>query len=121
LSYSVVFDKGSGFILVTIDGELTLSLLEKVAAEVGEIENKLGCKLVINDLSNARLTEEALEVYRMPEKAQQMGVDHVCKRALVVGDRFSDFYFLETVFVNQGHLVKMFGSVDEAKRWLKQR
>ncbi|NOZ62832.1 MAG: hypothetical protein GXO74_14310 [Calditrichaeota bacterium] len=120
MSYTVTYDEECDCILVSVAGEFNLPLLEKIATDVEKIEKKHGCKRIINNLLEAKLADGALEVYKMPEKAKQMGVDYTYKRALVVGDRFLDFYFLETVFVNQGHLVKMFATFDEAKEWLAQ-
>ena len=54
----------------------------------------------------------------MPEQALKAGVCRTIKRALVVNGAFSEFRFLETVFINQGNIVKMFNSIDDAKGWL---
>jgi hypothetical protein len=54
----------------------------------------------------------------MPKTASTSGIDTHCKRALVVSEQSSDFHFLETVFINQGHNVKMFTDIEEAMSWL---
>ena len=54
----------------------------------------------------------------MPKSASQAGIGNRLKRALVVSERSPSFYFLETVFVNQGHIVKLFTDINEALYWL---
>ena len=69
-------------------------------------------------MRHAKLTEETLDIYNMPKSARQAGIEHRFKRALVVSELSSDFHFLETVFINQGHIVKMFTDFDAALHWL---
>jgi hypothetical protein len=69
-------------------------------------------------MRHARLTKETLDIYHMPKSAKQAGIVPGFKRALVVSELSSDFHFLETVFVNQGHIVKLFTDIDAARGWL---
>jgi len=65
LSCTVNYDEERECIFVTVEGELNLPLLEKIAAEVGKIEREHGCKRVLNNLLDAKMTQGALEVYKM--------------------------------------------------------
>lgn len=104
--------------MVTVDGELNLPLLKDIAFDVSKIINETDCKFILNDLRKATPAKETLDIYNMPETAKKAGISPTIKRALIVGDRNKDFYFLETVFVNQGNFVKMFATMDDAEAWL---
>ena len=118
MSYSVGYSKNNQCIFVEVTGELSLGLLQSIATDVAKLADGNGCKCIINDLRKATLTPKAFEVVNMPKTAQKSGVMVCFKRALIVGDRTEEFKFLETVFLNQGHLVKMFPTIEEGEAWL---
>jgi hypothetical protein len=118
MAFTVRYNEERNCITVVVEGELDLTLLQNMAAEVGKMVKQKGCSCILNDLRNARPAKRALDIYNMPESARRAGVTQGFKRALVVGDRGPDFYFLETVFINQGHQVKMFVDIEDAKEWL---
>ena len=120
MTYTVNYDKKNDCILVVINGELTLSLLKCIAADVSEFVKQKGCRHVLNDLRNARPSRSTLEIYKMPAEAKKAGVKQSLIRALVVGDKLKEFSFLETIFVNRGHIVQMFETIDEARAWLEE-
>ncbi len=116
--YSIDYDEQNQCLLVTVKGEFSLSILQKLAGDIVKAAQEKKCRKVLNNLTEAKIAGSALEVYKMPQHAQKIGVKSGFKRALVVGDREEEFYFLETVFKNQGHLVKMFADFEDAKSWL---
>ena len=118
MAFTIKYDKDKDCILIKIQGELNLSLLQQLASKVSVMIKQVGCNRVLNDLRKAKLEENAIDIYSMPEKARNSGVHMMCKRALVAGRRIHEFKFLETVFLNQGHQVKMFEEVDDAWDWL---
>lgn len=118
MPYTINYDQATDCILVIATGELDSSLLQNIAFGVLDTIKKHECSRVLSDLRDAKLTRDTLDIYQMPDKAMEAGVSHGCKRALVVGDRSSEFRFLETMFVNRGHNVKMFTGIDDARDWL---
>jgi hypothetical protein len=118
MAYSVKYCTEERCILVVINGELTLNLLQEIAMDVAKLANTNECCCIVNDLRDAKLTPKAFEVVNMPKTAQQSGVAQTFRRALIVGDRADEFKFLETVFINQGHIVNMFPTYDEGINWL---
>jgi len=104
--------------MVTVQGELDLPLLQRIAKDVSKIIEREGCNRILNDLRNARATKKTMEIYNMPNTAKRAGVTQACKRALVVAEETTDFHFLETVFINQGHQVRIFTNIGDAKAWL---
>ncbi|MCK5131565.1 MAG: hypothetical protein KAR40_05375 [Candidatus Sabulitectum sp.] len=121
MSYSIGFDKKIDCIIVTVAGDFHLSAMQSLAAEVAKHLNEHGCRCILNDLRNAALSEPSSATYKMPEAALKAGVSRHIKRALVVSDLSSDFRFLETVFVNQGNIVKLFVDIDEARSWISPK
>ena len=120
MTYSIDYCDDKECIKVAIRGELTLDLLQKIARDVATLANTNHCYRIINDLREAMLTAKAFEVLSMPQSAQQSGVKQTFQRALIVGDRKETFKFLETVFINQGHIVKMFSTCEEGLAWLHE-
>lgn len=118
MSYKINYNKEQDYITVTVEGEFTLSTFKELAADVAVYIERHGCKHILNDLRLARLTENTLDIYNMPKSAKQAGVGSYLKRAMVVSELSSNFRFLETVFINQGHNVKMFTVMDDALQWL---
>lgn len=118
MQYTVHYDEEVACIFVVIQGRLSLPLLQRVAADVTKIAERENCHRVLNDLRQAVPASGAVEIYNMPDAARRQGVSQWYRRALVVGDKAEEFRFLETVFINQGHVVKVFADFDEAQTWL---
>ena len=118
MSYRINYNKEDEYIAVIVEGKFALSNLEELAADVARFIKRYNCNRLLNDMRHARLTEDTLDIYKMPRSAIQAGIGPRFKRALVVSELSSDFHFLETVFINQGHIVKMFTDIDAALRWL---
>ena len=118
MTYRINYEEEYDYIAVAVDGAFSLSTLKELAADVSKLIEKHGCNRIMNDMRHAKLTKGTIDIYQMPQAANQAGVTVQCKRALVVSEQSSDFYFLETVFVNQGHTVKLFTDINEALHWL---
>jgi hypothetical protein len=118
MPYKVLFDEECQCIMVVVTEQLDLPLLQKMAKDVAKIVQETGVGIVLNDLRNAKPTPKIIDVYNMPQTAKKAGVSQFYKRALVVGDRSEEFHFLETVFINQGHQVRMFAEIEDAEKWL---
>jgi len=116
--YSIKYNKETNCIYVSIEGAFDLSLFDKMAAEVAQYVNEYGCKRILNDLRQVTPIGSTFDIYSMPKLALEAGVKRNVKRALLVSGSFSQFRFLETVFINQGNIVKLFNDIDNAKRWL---
>ena len=118
MSYKINYDKEKGYIAVTTEGDFALSTLKELAADIAGFVERYNCNRILNDMRRARLTEGTFNIYNMPKIASRAGIEPRFKRAMVVNELSSDYHFLETVFVNQGHIVKIFTDIDAALRWL---
>ncbi|MCK4537180.1 MAG: hypothetical protein KAV42_00140 [Candidatus Krumholzibacteria bacterium] len=118
---SITYNPETECILVSVEGEFDLALFDSMAAEVARCIDENDCRLILNDLRHASLTEHVAGIYSMPEHALKEGIGRGVKRALVVSGTLSEFWFLETVFLNQGNIVKLFNKIDDAKRWLFEK
>lgn len=116
--YTVKYEKEKRCVYVSILGDFTLSILKNIAAEVEQHLAEHDCKCILNDMRKARLTESATGIYNMPEAALKSGIHRSVKRALVVSENSPEFFFLETVFLNQGNKVRLFVDIDKASLWL---
>lgn len=118
MPYTIVYYQEHNYFEVTVKGEFDLETLQNLAQDMSNKIEKHGCKYVLNDMSQAKLTKGPFETYNMPGIARQAGIGLSCMRALLVHANSTDFHFLETVFRNQGHNVKLFTDRDKALRWL---
>jgi hypothetical protein len=118
MSFSVTYEDETDCLYVTIDGDLDLTLFKEMSARVGVCLKERGCTRILNDLRNALPTDSAGEIYFMPKQALDAGIARSIRRALLVSGDFSEYSFLETVFINQGNIVKLFDDIEEAKNWL---
>lgn len=118
MPYTFQYDQKNHFIRLVVTGLLDLDLVNEMAAAVSaEVETR-GCTRILNDLRQAKPARGAIDIYEMPEMARHQGIKRDFRRALVVGEKETDFYFIETVFVNQGHQVRMFETEEQAIQWL---
>ena len=118
MSYKINYEKEGDYISIRVEGDFALSNLKDLAEDVAKVIEQHGCNRILNDMRRAKLTKGTIDIYNMPKIANTSGIKAHSKRALVVMEKSSDFHFLETVFINQGHIVKMFTDMDEAMRWL---
>jgi len=120
MEYSIRFDGKEQIISVSVKGELNLSSLKGMAADVAKSVKENDCNRILNDLRNAKPTNRILDIYKMPESVDKIGVEKTIKRALLVEGDPNEYHFLETVFVNQGHRVKLFTDIEIARKWLRE-
>ncbi len=118
MPYSVLYNKKTNCINVEVVGMLDLPLLKLLAGDVAKISKEQNCEKVLNDLRKAKASPNMTEIFYMPQTAQSSGITRVCKRALVVKNISHEFDFMETVFKNQGHIVKLFTDIKQAEVWL---
>ncbi len=118
MPYSIRYENAIDCIFVLVEGELNLSLFKNMAAEAAQFIEKHGCRRILSDLTHATMPKTIVDVYNMPRRAINTGVSRSIRRALVVGGNREEFQFLETVFLNQGNVVKLFSDNDKARRWL---
>jgi len=118
MPYKINYQIEGDYISIRVEGDFALSTLKDLAVDVARHIEKHGCNRILNDMRQAKLTKGTIDIYNMPKTASTSGINNYCKRALVVSEQSSDFHFLETVFLNQGHNVKMFTDIEEAMSWL---
>ncbi|MEA3266323.1 MAG: hypothetical protein U9P42_05200 [Candidatus Fermentibacteria bacterium] len=118
MSFAVKYDKENDCILVTVNGNFSLSILPLLAAEVKQFIDREDCIHILTDFRDAHLTDSPTNTFKMPDSALNSGIPRNIKRALVVKEMEQNFDFLETVFLNRGNIVKLFKDMNEAREWL---
>ena len=118
MAFTVDFDVQRQIIRVTVIGEFTAKVLMQLASVVSKNVMQYHCLRILNDLRQAEFSKGTFDIYSMPEMAQKAGICRQLKRALLVNHHAKDVDFLETVFLNQGHVVKVFTSTTAAEKWL---
>lgn len=115
------FHEGDGYIEISVDGKFSLQTLKNLAKKVTTYVKVYNCKFILNDLRNATLIDSPVSIYSMPKVALNAGIEREIKRAILVKKITPNYLFLETVFINQGNIVKIFDNFDKAKSWLLKK
>ncbi len=118
MSINLQFNEEAGYIKISVTGDFSPQTLKSIAVEVATYVKKYNCNYILKDLRNATLVDSAVSVYSMPNITINAGVERRIKRAIVVNELTPDYHFLETVFVNQGNIIKLFEDIEKAKTWL---
>lgn len=116
--YTVTYQPENSCIMVVVQGVLDLPTFHNLVFDVAELVECKGCKRLLIDLCNAFPSESNLEIYKMPDAVECVGIGRDCKQGLVVGEKVAEFYFLETVFINRGYQVRLFDDMNAAYDWL---
>lgn len=121
MKHQIQYNPSLNCLMVQVIGEFDLFGLEEIAMGVAKLLDKYPCEAIINDLRQAKLTDDVMAIYNMPKVAALAGIKKPLMRALVVKKKTGQYRFLETVFINQGHAVKLFESMDEATAWVNEQ
>ncbi|MCE9613120.1 MAG: hypothetical protein K8T26_02520 [Lentisphaerae bacterium] len=119
MNYRISYDHERDLIYGSVEGDLDPALVKAMAAEFASIVASTGCRKLLNDLRNARITHSPLDIHSMPRIIDTQGVSLVCRRALLISEPSEDFEFLETVSLNFGQQVRLFYNLEAALEWLK--
>ncbi len=118
MKYDLKYDEERDLIMGQVHGEFDSSVVSKMVSDLGEMIRKYNCFRLLNDLRDATITPETLDIYAMPRAVEKTGEAVQCRRAILVNPPLEDFDFLETVSVNMGHQFKIFTDRDAALEWL---
>jgi hypothetical protein len=96
-------------------------LAEIVQANLALAAEK-GALLFLGDVSALPDSSSAFDVYELAAMLDRLGVDRRMREALVVGAdpaHGGSFDFYVTATSNRGLKVRLFGTIEEAKEWLR--
>jgi hypothetical protein len=96
--------------------------LAKIVEANLELAAEKGALLFLGDVSALPNSASVIDVYELAAMLDRMGVDRRMREALVVGPDPLDagsFDFYVTATSNRGLQVRLFGTVEEAKEWLR--
>lgn len=108
---------------VKLTGKLNMAAIQEglgalVEAEAAHPE----CRRLLNDLQEAAMDMNTVEIYKLPQMLISSGLNPNWRRALVVPPAFlQDFKFYETAAYNQGYSVKVFTDRADALKWLTSK
>jgi hypothetical protein len=119
MTISVHYDPKKDLGIGNMTEKIDTKVLDAFAVEVLNLISKHDCKRFLNDLRNAKLDLSTIDLYRLPEMLNSVGIPRTLKRAIIVSTDLKDYAFFETTSVNRGHRVKIFMDPDEAIDWLR--
>jgi hypothetical protein len=123
LSHTTIFNLDTQIIEIKFQWIVTMQELRESFPEIIKIAIEKGSFLVLIDFLDAIVSFSTMDIYELPSiqlnLADQLRINaYKFKRALVAPKGSEAFSFLETVFLNRGHVIKLFHHVDEARNWL---
>ena len=122
MKYTYVFDESSGICAVTVTGEVKRpeesQILQQFAHDFGP---EKGCSKYLFDMTRARPIGNTMDIYAAGSCV--VDTDNRQKRyktASVYAELTDDHRFLETVAVNRGYSMRVFGrdEMNQAIEWL---
>ncbi len=119
MSYSMKYNSENNCIMASMEGRIDQNTVKEFALNIVEATKKHNCRKILNDIRKVNLNLSTIEIYELPKKIKEAGLEQFTKRALVVGNNFEDVAFFETVSFNQAQNVKIFRDPEAALEWLK--
>ena len=117
----ISFFESDGFIHCELEGRSESNAARSVAIELKGAVEKYGTTHILMKLHGLKVHMSILDIYKQPGEFNVIGFPrHARIAAVIPGELWKDFEFIETVFVNDGYLFKVFDNEGAAREWLKQ-
>jgi len=117
MAYKVIYNPDEDCVHASIEGDVDLALAQRYAKEIIKQLRGRHCPRLLNDMRKASIKLSTVDLYELPawieEACEEAGVNHLCKRALLVSRDFRDYEFYETVSRNHGHLLEVFADPEK--------
>ena len=126
MSHTVIYNSAEHLIEIKVQGDFFLSEAKEMTTNVAQIAKAQNCLLVLNDMREATVKLDMLEIYQLPKIISDIYASfeisvHKVKRAQVVANDLKDYSFYENVSVNRSQQVRYFLDINEAKKWLFEK
>jgi len=123
MSHTVTYNSKLGLVETKAKGELGLEEAKEIIAQIGLVAKENSCFLCLSDYREVKLTLSTIEIYEIPKILSKTITSlslavFKFKRAIVFAKGSRDFYFLETVTINNGQYAQLFEDMEGAKKWL---
>lgn len=121
--HTVGFDRCLRIATITYSGQLTVSDIERGCRSGVDLILEEDCNRVLIDSREVDLAASTLELFHLAKTLAAALAEHnieirTIHRALVVKEINDDHLFIENVATNNGHTVKVFDNIIQAKKWL---
>jgi len=122
----MIYNSGLHIIEIKYQGIITFDEVKETFSEAVRMIQDANCFLTLGDYRSAKVNLSTLEIHKLPKVIADLlapsGITpYKLKRAFVVAKDLEDFYFFETVTLNNGQHAKIFQNMDDAKKWLLQK
>lgn len=121
MAHDLHHDPETDCVYLTVDGVFNVGVLKEIAPKVARLCREKHCRLILNDMSAARIEVSVLDAFDSPRLINEATVGRDTKRALVLPADFAESQFLENVSRNRGHNLKVFHDRERALDWLLKR
>jgi hypothetical protein len=112
MPYSVKYHPKFDCVFAKIEGKIDIKIAQEFAKEAIKQTAEHNCRKLLNDLRKAQVKLSTFDIYHLPSSIEKAGLDHLCKRALLVSRDFDDYRFFENISRSHGHLVEIFTDSD---------
>jgi hypothetical protein len=126
MAHTIIYNPEAHMIETKCEGTLDLEEATEIMSKIAHVAKENNCVFCLSDYRDAELKLTTSEIYNLPKLLSDIVALHSFsaknfKRALVIRNNSRDFYFFETVTVNQMQNARLFHDAGEAKRWLLER
>lgn len=119
MKWQMKYYENEKMLYVKSEGEMSRALNEQMVKEAVSMQMKYNIRSCLVDHSSISNLFSTTEVYFQAYKLMEFDVPRNIHIAIVYPRTLKErFEFFETVCINQGYTVKVFGNTVEAKKWL---
>lgn len=121
MNYTVGISESGKFIHLRVEGEVSVELARKWAAEMHEMSLASGVHRFLSDVRGARNVSSILENYMFAYKdAPELSLDRNARVAILTSPDDQSHDFVEVTLQNAGYNVKLFRDESSAVQWLEE-
>ncbi|MDA0745358.1 MAG: STAS/SEC14 domain-containing protein [bacterium] len=118
MSFRIEVDEVFQVVRVEASGDLNPDVGLQIAGEATAVAEPHGIKRFLYDFREMVPRSIAAEVYQLPSRMGEAGMDRSQKIAVVYTGDEERFRYFETVVRNAGFEVFLFTDIDDAMQWL---
>lgn len=121
MAFELRYDDRAGYVRATLTGEMDINDVKAFFQAATDFARSHGCVKVIVDLREFVHRLSTFQLYDLSGFAEQQGIRHIARVALLVNDSAEDsqdYPFVRAAFNNRGYQVRVFSEPAAASEWL---
>ncbi len=121
MSYAVTLSESRRFLVITVEGSITVELARSFAREASRVSGDSGINRFLFDVREASNVDSVIANYRFAyEDMPALGLSRSARSAILTREDDRSHEFVELAAQNAGYLVRLFSERGAAVAWLEE-